>query len=80
MSDQVRDTIAETIGDILVATLFTVPGMLVMAGVVVIGAVGFLLTGFPLKKHKWCGGKGHWGIGPFRRKCKTCSGSGLVKR
>jgi hypothetical protein len=80
VSDESRDRVAEGLGDALVF-LFGNPVTLILMGVgAFILGVGALLSGFPLKKHKWCGGKGHWGIGPFRRRCGACSGSGLVER
>jgi hypothetical protein len=79
MSDTGRDTIAEGL-----ASLFGAVGWGALAVIAVVVLVAALFGGirrmFPAKVHRWCGGKGHWGIGPFRRRCGACSGSGLVDR
>lgn len=78
-SDDGRDAVAEAL-----AVFFGSIGwvaLVVIAAVVLLAAMfGGIRRLFPAKIHRWCGGKGHWGIGPFRRKCGACSGSGLVDR
>lgn len=78
-SDEGRDTIAEGL-----ASLFAAVGVYALVAVAVLVLLAALFGGirsmFPKKVHSWCDGKGHWGIGPFRRHCGACSGSGLVDR
>lgn len=80
MSDQGRDAVAEAIGDVLVF-FFGTPWMFIPSAIILmLSGLAWLFGAFPLKKHRFCGGKGHWGIGSFRRRCSGCSGSGLVQR
>lgn len=82
MSDTGRDAIAEGIGG-LFGWLTELPDVVLIAVVVGVGVTivwAGLFRSFPMKKHRWCDGTGHWGIGPFRRKCGACGGSGLVER
>lgn len=82
MSDDGRDTVAEGIGS-LFSWITDLPGPALL-GVVAVAVVATLFYGitrlFPAKTHRWCHGSGHWGIGPFRRRCGGCGGSGLVDR
>lgn len=78
-SDGGRDAIAEALGWLFGAVGWV--ALLLIAAIVLVAALfGGVRRMFPVKVHKWCSGKGHWGIGPFRRRCGACSGSGLVDR
>ena len=82
MSDTGRDSIAEAIGSFF-GWIVDIPAPIalgVVAVAVVLTLVWVMVSAFPMKKHRWCNGTGHWGIGPFRRKCGACGGSGLVER
>lgn len=82
MSDSGRDGIAEGIASVF-SWLVDIPGpvaLVLVALVTLATLVWVIVSAFPMKKHQWCNGTGHWGIGPFRRKCGACGGSGLVER
>jgi hypothetical protein len=75
--------VAEVVGSAFgwAAGLISGPGALVAIGVAILVVLFIAVrSAFPKKVHRWCGGKGHWGVGPFRRTCGECSGSGLVDR
>ena len=78
-SDGGRDAIAEFIAWTFDSIPFAMLGVVAVLASVV-GLIHLVRSAFPKKVHRWCGGKGHWGIGPFRRSCPGCSGSGLVDR